>query len=245
MKKVVAVIIEVRMTSTRLPGKHLLTCNGNPMITRLIRRIKAISSVDKIIIATTENSADDVFLEIALKEGVEVFRGSEPDVMGRVLNAAIVNEVDIICEVTGDCPLIDVTQTQEAISFFLQNNFDYLNNALSGLPDGLGCQIFTTNALRTSYNSDITELDKEHVTSHMKRNPDKFVSYYVETPPELCWPELSLSLDEKTDFEVLSGIINELEPQDPLFGTIKIIDFFDAHPELLEKNLKIYRRGYE
>jgi spore coat polysaccharide biosynthesis protein SpsF len=116
---------------------------------------------------------------------------------------------------------------------------------LSGLPDGLGCQIFTTNALRNSYNSDVTELDKEHVTSHMKRNPEKFVSHYTETPPELCWPELSLSLDEKTDFEILSKIISELEPQDPLFGTTKIIDFFKAHPELLEKNLEIYRRGYE
>ena len=244
-RKVVAVVIEVRMTSTRLPGTHLLECNGEPMITRLIRRIKAIENVDKIIIATTENSADDVFLDIAHKEAVEIFRGSEPDVMGRVLNAALVNKVDIICEVTGDCPLIDVIQTQEAIGIFLQNSFEYLNNALSGLPDGLGCQIFTTNALRSSYNSDITELDKEHVTSHMKRNPEMYLSHYTDTPPQLCWPELSLSLDEIADFEILSSIISELEPQDPLFGTSKIIEFFNAHPELLEKNLEIYRRGYE
>jgi len=245
VNNLVAVIIEVRMTSTRLPGKHLLECRGETMISRLIRRIKAIDNVDKIIIATTENYSDDVFLEIARKEEVEVFRGSEPDVMGRVLDAALTNEVGIICEVTGDCPLIDVSQTREAIHIFLQNNFDYLNNGLSGLPDGLGCQVFSTAALRNSYNSDITELDKEHVTSHMKRNPDKYRSHYTETPRQLRWPELSLSLDEATDYEVLSSIINELEPKDPLFGTNRIIEFFNAHPDLLSKNLEIYRRGFE
>jgi spore coat polysaccharide biosynthesis protein SpsF len=243
--EVVAVIIEVRMTSTRLPGKHLLECRGETMISRLIRRIKAIDNVDKIIIATTKNSTDDVFVEIARKEGVEVFRGSEPDVMGRVLDAALTNDVSIICEVTGDCPLIDVSQTQEAIHIFLQNNFDYLNNGLSGLPDGLGCQVFSTSALKNSYNSDITELDKEHVTSHMKRNPKKYRSHYIETPQQLSWPELSLSLDEATDYEVLSSIINEIEPKDPLFGTNRIIEFFNAHPDLLSKNLEIYRRGFE
>jgi spore coat polysaccharide biosynthesis protein SpsF (cytidylyltransferase family) len=76
---------------------------------------------------------------------------------------------------------------------------------------------------------DITELDKEHVTSHMKRNPNKYRSHYIETPQQLSWPELSLSLDEATDYEVLSSIINEIEPKDPLFGTNRIIEFFNIH----------------
>lgn len=241
----VAVVIEVRMNSTRLPGKHLLECRDESMISRLIRRIRAVPSVDKIIIATTENKMDDVFQEIAKKENVIVFRGSESDVMGRVLNAALENGVDVICEVTGDCPLVDIDQTQNAIETFLQNDYDYVNNGLRGLPDGLACQVFTTKALKTSYYSKISELDREHVTSHMKRNPEVFSSLYIPTPDELIWAELSLSLDEPVDYEVLSEVIKELEPSDPLFGTLEIIQFFRRHPDILDKNLKVYRRGFE
>jgi len=233
------------MTSTRLPGKHLLECRDEKMISRLIRRIKMIKNVNKIIIATTQNKADDVFVKVALDEKVCIYRGSETDVMGRVLEAAIENQVDVICEVTGDCPLIDIELTEEAIDKFLKSEFDYLNNALSGLPDGLGCQVFTTTALEKSYNSDISELDKEHVTSHIKRNPNDFNLHYTNTAKELMWPEISLSLDEIADYHILSRIITELEPSDPYFGTEKIIGFFKNHPEILDQNLEIYRRGFE
>ena len=79
----------------------------------------------------------------------------------------------------------------------------------------------------------------------MKRNPEAFSSLYISTPDELNWAELSLSLDEPIDYEVLSEVIKELEPINPLFGTLEIIQFFRHHPDVLQKNLKVYRRGFE
>ena len=85
--KVVA-ILEARMTSSRLPGKHLLLADGRPMLQHLIDRLKKVSSIDVIVIATTINDNDDVIADLARSLGVEIYRGSELDVMGRVLEAA-------------------------------------------------------------------------------------------------------------------------------------------------------------
>lgn len=248
----VGAIIEVRMTSSRLPGKHLLTSRSETMISRLIRRIRSVENIDQIIIATTKNHQDDVFESIAQKAQVSIFRGSENNVMERVLQAALINQIDVICEITGDCPLVDVVLTRSAIDKYLQSDFDYLTNGLSGLPDGLGCQVFSTSALSYSYSlvmdnedSRVIELDKEHVTSHMQRYPDIFKIHSLVTPEFLNWPSLSLSLDEKMDYEILNEVIENLEPVDELFSTEKVINFFKSRIDLVEKNKLIYRRGFE
>ncbi len=84
--KIVA-IVEARMTSSRLPGKHMLLVNGKPMIAHLVTRLKAVTSIDEIVIATTTNANDDILEAFANRERISVFRGSEEDVMGRVLAA--------------------------------------------------------------------------------------------------------------------------------------------------------------
>lgn len=248
----IGAIIEVRMTSSRLPGKHLLISRSELMISRLIRRIRSVKNIDQIIIATTTNWQDDVFESIAQKARVSIFRGSEHNVMERVLYAALENHIDVICEITGDCPLVDPELTNTAIEKYLVGDFDYITNGLSGLPDGLGCQVFSTKALSHSYSivednedSRVIELDKEHVTSHMQRHPDIFKIHTVVTPEFLNWPTLSLSLDEQIDFEILNEVIESLEPLDDLFSTEKVVNFFRSRPDLVAKNKMIYRRGFE
>lgn len=248
----VGAIIEVRMTSSRLPGKHLLTSRSESMLSRLIRRVRSVENIDQIIIATTTNQQDDIFESIAQEAQVSIFRGSEHNVMERVLHAALKNQIDIVCEITGDCPLVDAELTKTAIEKYLAMDVDYITNGLSGLPDGLGCQVFSTKALSHSYsivenNKDlrVIELDKEHVTSHMQRHPDLFKIRNVVTPEILDWPTLSLSLDEQMDFEILNEVIESLEPLDEFFSTEKIINFFKSRPDLVEKNKLIYRKGFE
>ena len=106
MKKISA-IIEARMTSTRLPGKHMLPANGKPMIGHLIDRLKKVPSLDTIVMATTVNEADDPLVKLALSKNINFFRGSENNVMSRVIAAAESVKAEIIVGITGDCPVID------------------------------------------------------------------------------------------------------------------------------------------
>ena len=50
----VAVILQARTGSTRLPGKVLADLSGRPMLAFLVERLKRSSSIDQIILATTD-----------------------------------------------------------------------------------------------------------------------------------------------------------------------------------------------
>ena len=99
------------------------------------------------------------------------FRGSEEDVMGRVLNAALQFKVDIIVEITGDCPIIDPEIISLVLNTHLENNSDYTsNNNIRSYPDGMDVQVFSTAILDNSYKLVTTNLEKEHVTLEIRNH---------------------------------------------------------------------------
>ena len=169
--KVVATI-EARMTSTRLPGKVLLPANGRPMLYYLVRRLKAVPSINTIVLATTINATDEPLVEFAQKEGIQVFRGSEDDVMGRVIGAAESANADVIVEITGDCPIIDPDLVEQTIRMFQRHNAAYVANSyISSYPDGMDTQVFSLDTLKQSAAMTNDPLDREHVSRHIVNHP--------------------------------------------------------------------------
>src|SRR5437016_2865888 len=111
--KVVAVI-EARMTSSRLPGKVLLPAGGQPLLAVLVERLRRVERIDQIVVATTVNAADDPIVAVARNLGIGWFRGSEEDVLQRVVECLRANHAKICVEITGDCPLVDPAIVDEA-----------------------------------------------------------------------------------------------------------------------------------
>ena len=107
--------IEARMTSSRLPGKVLMEAHNKPMLKHLVERLKRVPSINEIVLATTSNSTDDPLVKFAKKENIHFFRGSENNVMGRVIGAAKSINADVIVEITGDCPLVDPEIVEQTI----------------------------------------------------------------------------------------------------------------------------------
>ena len=105
MKK--SIIIEARMNFTRLPGKHCYKVYNKYIIEYLIIRLKKVKYANDIILATTNTKVDDILFDISKKHKIKCFRGSEENVMQRVLMAAEKNKTDIIVSITADCPLTD------------------------------------------------------------------------------------------------------------------------------------------
>ena len=239
----IVAIVEARMSSSRLPGKHLMLANGKPMLQHLIDRLKQVALIDEIVLATTVNVADDKLVELADSLNISNYRGSELDVMGRVLDAAETFNADVVCEVTGDCPIIDPELVDQAIEAHLKNNVMYVNNGRHGLPDGMGSQVFNCSALRKS--SEMTEkpLDREHVTLHIKNNPDLFSAFYLIPPNQLRWPELGLTLDEKDDYLLLKRIIEHFGDLNPFFNCFEVIQLLKDNPNWLDINKHVVRKG--
>jgi len=118
----VVVSIEARMGSSRLPGKSLKKILGKPMLELMIERVKDCKEIDDIVVATSSNKKDDAIEELTSKLQVNCFRGSEDDVLDRVLNAAKMVNADVILELWGDCPLIDPEILDNLVDFYKKND---------------------------------------------------------------------------------------------------------------------------
>lgn len=240
--KIVA-IIEARMGSSRLPGKVLLPAMGRPLLAHLTSRLKAVPSIDEIVLATTVNMADDALVDFAEKDGIKVFRGSEEDVMSRVIGAAESAQADVVVEITGDCPIIDPDLVEQTIRVFKRNNAAYCANSfISSYPDGMDTQVMTLGALKKSFTMTDDPLDREHVSRHIVNNPQLFPHVYLIAPPSLHWPGLGLTLDEPADYELIRTLIENLGKDNPLFGCGDVIRFLRANPQVLKINDMVRRK---
>lgn len=232
------------MTSSRLPGKVLLPVLGLPMLHYLIDRLRAVPSLDGIVLATTTNEDDDVLEEYALKQNISCFRGSEHDVMSRVIGAAELVNADIVVEITADCPIIDPQIIEQVIRIYENNNVDYVsNNNVRSYPDGMDVQVFSLDTLKKSSSMTEAALDHEHVTLHIRNNPHLFSRINLIAPPRLHWPELAVTLDELADYNLIRLIIEHFSHDCLGFSCLDIIGFVRNNPKLEVINKHVHRKG--
>lgn len=236
--------VEARMTSSRLPGKVLLEANGKPMLEHLVRRLKSVPSIDEIVLATTVNSNDDPLVDFAKKVGISYYRGSEEDVMARVIGAAESVSADLIVEITGDCPIIDPQIIEQSIRIYKENKALYVGNAhVRSYPDGMDTQVFSLSTLQKSASMTQDRLDREHVTLHIRNHPEIFSTIHLVAPPEIHWPELGLTLDEKADYELLKRIIEHFGEKQSLFSCTDVVRLLRNNSDWLELNKHVQRKG--
>ncbi len=241
--KIVAVV-EARMTSSRLPGKVLLPAAGRPLLGHLVERLRRVASIDEIVIATTTNDTDQALADFARTYGATCFRGSEDDVMARVLGAGEATQADIVVNITGDCPLIDPLLTEQTIRMFLNNRCDYATNGhVHTFPGGYAVQVYRLDTLRRSASMTDDRVEREHVTLHMRRHPDIFRHVYLVAPPDQHWPEIDLSLDEEADYLLLKEIFEHFGAGDSDFGCRETVALLKANPEWLAINRHVKRKG--
>ena len=232
-KRVVA-IIEARMGSTRLYGKVLRPILGKPMLELLIERLLCARKLDGVIVATTLNENDADVEELARRMGIGIYRGSEDDVLDRVLQAAYEAKVDVVVEITGDCPLTDPVQVDRLVDIYLENEYDHVGNVVKRTyPDGFDAQVFSTEVLEQVASLALDPFFREHVSPYIYQHPDIFSLYNVESGlPKKYW-DWRLTVDTLEDFELIRTIFEELYPGNPVFGLQDVIDFLDSRPELI------------
>lgn len=242
-KKIVATV-EARMTSSRLPGKVLLPLAGKPALERLLERIRTSAYVDEIVVATTTNCTDDPIISLAKSMNITCFRGSEHDVLSRVLLAAQSVQGDVIVEITGDCPLINGELIDRGIEEFFSHNVDYASNTLKrSYPDGFAVQVFPVAVLARVAELTQDPIDRVHVSLYIYSHPEKFTLHgWLPTEHEHVWPDLRVTLDEKSDHELLSIIFEKLFPVNKNFGVSEVISYLKDNPSLLTINKHVKKK---
>ena len=230
--------IEVRMGSSRLPGKVLYDIHGKPSIERLINRLKLCNGLDAIVLATTDKPGDDPLADWAEKNNVSIFRGSEEDVLKRVVGAQQFMNSDIVVEITGDCILLDPNIIDLGIKTYLANEFDVVTNArLPSYAQGLDVQVYSLKILEHVEKTIFDSAVREHVSLYFYENPALYSVCNLIAPPQWERPNLRLQLDYQEDLHLIKALYQRLEPRfGYAFGVEAIIDELNADPTLEEIN---------
>jgi spore coat polysaccharide biosynthesis protein SpsF len=233
-------IILARMGSSRLPGKTLMKLNGTPLLKRIYDRVCKISNVDKVIVATSTSYKDDELEAFCINNSIPVFRGDEEDVLGRFYQCASqedqIQNLSSVVRITADEPFVDPGQTEDMISFLIDNNLDYIHNRhLQGPPLGFHAEVISFNALK-NLNSSVTDKEeREHVTLHILKpeNRGDFKIKLFDAPENLRRPQYRLVIDQSEDFELVSKIYKALGDNP---DTSEVINFLDNNPEIANIN---------
>lgn len=220
--------IQARMGSSRLPGKVLLPVAGQPLLARIVERIRRSRLIDRVIIATSSSRQDDPVAELAERMGCPCFRGSEDDVLGRVTDALKAFEVDTHVEFQGDNALPDPLLIDAIVGYYLKyrDEYDYVTTALrTTYPPGSEVTVYAASALIQSEAEWEPGRSREHVGPHIYQRSERFRCRNLEAPAEYYYPDIHLEVDTIEDYQVVCQLYDHFLPRKPEFTLAEAIDY--------------------
>lgn len=228
-------VLQARFSSTRLPGKVLKPILGKPMLMLQLERIRRVTDIDGLIVATSMEAQDDALAAMCGAEGVACHRGSLNDVLDRFYQAARSHAPDHVIRLTGDCPLADPEVISGVIRAHLAARADYTSNVLPPtFPDGLDVEIMNFACLEEAWREATLPSQREHVTPFINRQPARYKLHNFANAADLSG--LRWTVDEPADFEFVKRVYEALYPSHPDFSTADILALMEKRPELAALN---------
>jgi spore coat polysaccharide biosynthesis protein SpsF len=245
IRMTVLAILQARVTSTRLPNKVLAPILGQPMLARQIERLRRATTLDKLVVATSDDASDDPLAAMCATIGVPCYRGSLNDVLARFQGASVAHgPADHIVRLTGDCPLADPAMVDAVVRHHQATGADYTSNAIQpSWPDGLDVEVMRASALQRAFNEACLLSEREHVTPYIHKHPEWFRIQHVKSDIDLS--SFRWTVDESADLTFVSEVYAALYPQNPAFDTAAILALLEQRPELAKLNDQFLRNeGY-
>jgi spore coat polysaccharide biosynthesis protein SpsF len=222
----------------------MLPLAGDHVITHDVRRLQAAETVDQVVVATSTERRDDILARYAQRAGASVHRGSEEDVLGRMYDAAVAHDADIVVRATGDNPLIPPAVVDRVVNTVAApGGVNYAGNTLEKtFPLGLIAEAFDQESFETVEAESTKPHQREHVTQYYHENPDAFAlenvvwsDVYGWQPP-LGEDEVRLTLDESDDYELLRAVYEGVAPDERGIVSVREALDFVAENGLAELN---------
>lgn len=239
----VVCIMQTRVGSSRLPGKVLKEICGKTVLEHDINRLKLVSEIDEIVIATTTEDKDNIIVQEAKRLGVNYFRGSENDVLSRYYYAARESNADIVVRVTSDCPCLDYNILNDMIKLFIKkiNEVDYVSNTIDRTyPRGYDGEVFAFSSLEKAFINARRDYEREHVTPYLYDQGNNFRLLQYKNSQD--YSKYRVTLDTQEDFEVINEIYRALFKKEEYFLLNDVVKFLDENPSIARINEKIEQK---
>jgi spore coat polysaccharide biosynthesis protein SpsF (cytidylyltransferase family) len=235
------IIIQARTGSTRLPQKMIIPFfEEKGIFETLLIRLKKAYSKTPIILATTNNPADDILEKIGLQYNIDVYRGSEDNVLDRFIKASEAFNLAGIIRVCADNPFLDMIALSHLITNFNKTDVDYWCYALSDKTPTIKTHYgFWTEGVKLDSLKQIAfqnneKIFQEHVTNYIYSNPDEFSIHFEKIEPSIeNAKNIRLTIDTLEDFHICQKIYTELMKYNIPFEASHIASFIKTNQEYL------------
>lgn len=212
MKTNRALIVQCRLSSTRLPGKALKDLGGKPVLAWVLSSMKKVKA-DYYYVATDQASYE-ALLPVCREYGFECFAGPLDDVLARFTMLLDTIKVKTVIRATADNPFLFYEAAEESAALFEEKNkgkehCDYLT--YSGLPHGSGVEVFSADSLKKAAAETSEPYDHEHVGPALYNHKDKYSCEFVPAPRRYDYPELRTTIDTYSDYLRAISIINYMK----------------------------------
>jgi spore coat polysaccharide biosynthesis protein SpsF len=234
------IIIQARMGSTRLPGKVLMPLGEAVVLEYVVQRSRQVREASHVIVATTTSPADDAVERWCREREVEVFRGSEDDVLGRYLACAEPYRPDLIIRGLADCPFFHYELASEMIRAAARQSCDVFRLD-EPAPLGLGVDFISYEALRYIGKHGQEAAYREHVTFYAHERISEFRSAVLPLPDYCRNFRGRLTLDTEEDYQLMCRVADWFAPEITV-PTERIVTLLREHPEWLDINAHVVQK---
>ena len=227
------------MGSTRLPGKSLLTLAGEPLVGRILERVKKCKNIDQIVLAIPNTKENDPLDEIGKEYSVSTFRGSEFNLLERYYKAAKFSSADYVVRLPADNATPEPSEIDKIIDHHISLNRAGFSSNLSSFfgsnyPDGIGAEIFDFNLLEEAYKKENDKQKLEHVhLNFFDYSREKAVDSNwcpistIKCPKEYSRPDIVLDINTIDQYIFIKKLYEYLYIKNPNFTIIDTLDWYD------------------
>ncbi len=219
------IVVQVRLGSTRLPGKALLPLGGASLTDQVLARLALVPGAAHIL--ATDEASSGALAPIASRHGFDLLVGSPEDVLARYCQAIRTFGLQRVLRATGDNPLVSHEAARLLIERGNGNPADYAT--FTGLPLGMGVELVAAGALLRAEAEARLPGEREHVCPYLYAHPELFSLDKVPGPEPFLMPEARVTVDTPADYEAVKAIYADLYSGQPI-PTKKVLEWLAGHP---------------
>ena len=202
----VGAIIQVRMSSERLPGKVLLNLCGKPILQYLLESLERCEGLDEVIVATSIEPTDDSISKFCEEYRCLCQRGPLNDVAGRLAEVIVNCSLDVFVRVSGDSPLLDYRLVSEALRIFTKGDYDVVTNVQKRtFPKGQSVEVIRSSTFIEVQPFMTSDYEREHVTPYFYANKNKYSICNFEAGKD--YGHIQMSVDTSEDFRQVEWLM--------------------------------------
>ena len=227
--KKTVLIVQCRLSSTRLPEKALLPLGGKTVLEWNLEAMSKVEADERYL--ATDGDSFERLKPYAEKCGFRIFEGSRDDVLDRFCRVIELSSADIVIRATADNPFLFYEAANDLAALWKSRaeseKIDYMT--YSGLPHGSGVEMFNAHSLMEAARKTDLPYDHEHVGPALYAHPESFRSVFEPAPEKYMHPKLRTTIDTSVDYIRARKIVDLLSEKgfNPPYSCSEIVGAFE------------------